>query len=217
MVQKQTLIINSQNKKDYNSFEYVLPNNIIFNKNDKISLESISLYNSFFNIEASRGNNVISLIWNADTTIQYNYVIPDGNYSVSQLNLWLQSKMAYDNLYLINNDADIVYYAEIQTEAILYSISLTLFPLPTSANAAILEYNKPTGATWDFPVSDKTPQLIINTGIGKLLGFTNNTYPLITQSENQFYTSNTVPQLSPVNSIIISCNLLNSSKFIKSK
>ena len=207
---KQTLIINSSNKKSDNTFEYVLPSNYIFKKNDTVALESISLYNSFFNIESNRGNNKISLIWNADTTVQYDYIVPDGNYSVEQLNFWLQSKMAYDNLYLLNDDGDIIYYAEIQIESSIYGISNTLYPLPTSANATTLGYTKPASATWDFPVSDKTPQLIIPIALGTLLGFSANTYPNTVQNSIQYFTSNLVPQLSPVNSIIICSNLLNS-------
>ena len=209
---KQTLILNSQNKKDFNSFEYVLPSNVQFKKNDKLALESISLYNSFFNIEASRNNNLVTLTWNADSIVEYNYVIPDGNYSVTQLNLWLQSKMAYDNLYMLTVDSEIVYYAEINTEPSLYATSLTLYNLPTSANATILSYTIPAGASWTFPVTnDKTPLLTLNIALGKLLGFTNGIYPTVVQTTTQIFMSDLVPQLSPTNSIILCCNLLNSA------
>jgi len=211
MSAKHTLILNSTNKINDNTYQYRLPNNITLSKNDKIGLESLSIYNSFFNIEASRGNNTISLIWNANTTVQYDWVIPDGNYSLDQLNLWLQSKMAYNNLYLINSDGDIVYYVEFLIEATKYAISLTCFPLPTSANATTLGYVKPSGATWNFPVSDKTTQITLSTGLGKLLGFTPSTYPNSIQSTTQVFYSDSAPQLSPVNSIIICCNLLNNS------
>jgi len=211
MTSKHTLIFNSTNKVNDSTFTYRLPNNIEFNKNCKIGLESMSIYNSFFNIEASRGNNTISIIWNANTTVQYDYVIPDGNYSVDQLNLWLQSKMAFDNLYCIDGDSNIVYFVEILTEPTMYGISLTCYALPTSANATILGYIKPSGASWSFPVSDKTTQVIINSGLSKLLGFAVATYPNAIQTTTQVNYSSLTPQMSPVNSIIVCCNLLNNT------
>lgn len=60
MTSKHTLILNSTNKTNDNTFTYRLPNNLLLSKNDRIGLESLSIYNSFFNITASRSNNTIS-------------------------------------------------------------------------------------------------------------------------------------------------------------
>ena len=59
----KTLVINSSNYVigSGNKFVYRFPNTVNFEAGSSIGLSSISIYNSTFNIEKSRGNNVIQL------------------------------------------------------------------------------------------------------------------------------------------------------------
>ena len=82
------------NSSDYtansgNTYTYSLPQNYKSNVGDQIGVSSDSMYNSTFNITASRGNNTIQLIWNSAIPVTYNLTIPDGYYSVSDINFFL--------------------------------------------------------------------------------------------------------------------------------
>jgi len=74
-----------------------------FKKEDKLSLYSFSMYNSFYNIsQAQYGNSNITFTW-FDGSV-YNWVIPDGYYSLSDLNLWLQQQFILNKLYCVNSN-----------------------------------------------------------------------------------------------------------------
>ena len=61
----KTLIINSSNyiSGSGNRFVYHFPNTVSFQAGSSIGMSSVSMYNSTFNIECSRGNNIINIIW----------------------------------------------------------------------------------------------------------------------------------------------------------
>jgi hypothetical protein len=88
--------------------------------------------------------------------------------------------------------------------------------MPTSANATTLGYSQPSGATWAYPASNQTPQLTFGTAFGSLIGMTAQTYPATIQSTNQSQISTITPIISPVNSYILTCNLINSKYSIPS-
>jgi hypothetical protein len=168
------------------------------------------MYNSTFNVTAARGNNVIQLIWNAGTITNYSFTIPDGYYSISDLNYFLQQQMILNNLYCTTNGgSQNVYFAELQINAVRYAVSLNLYYLPTAANAVALGYSIPAGATWTFPVSNKTPQVIINSAFGNLIGQNAGTYPSAVSAANVQFISTKTPVISPVDSYILTCNLIN--------
>jgi hypothetical protein len=212
-----TIVLNSTNKDANlsNRFVYNFPSTVRFSKNDTISLNSLSIYHSFFNVTAERGNNTISVIWNADTSVQYNYTIPDGNYSIPQLNYFLQFSMVSDDLYLINSSGDFVYYAEIVINSSEYGAEIRCFGLPTAADMATLGYTIPSGASWSNPVSTKTPQVIIPTNaMGILIGHVAGTFPTSVESTDQVFLSTITPQIAYVNCLTLTCSLLNSSHSI---
>ena len=81
----RTLVINSSNYVigSNNKFVYRFPNTINFSEGSTIGLSSISIYNSTFNVEKSRGNNLIQIIW---LGVTHNILIDDGYYSVNDIN-----------------------------------------------------------------------------------------------------------------------------------
>jgi hypothetical protein len=53
-----------------------------------VSIVSCSIYNNTFNISSSYGNNTITISW---LGTNYAYTFPDGYYSVSDLNSYVQA------------------------------------------------------------------------------------------------------------------------------
>lgn len=215
----QTIIINSQNyvHNSGNQYRYNFPSEVTFSKGAQVGLQSISLYNSTFNISSQFKNNEFTIIWNANTTTTINAVIPDGFYSPSDLNFLLQNVFITNNMYMLNADNNYVFFAELLPNAVRYAIQLNTFALPTAAQATTLGFTLPEGATWSLPTVSKSSQIKLNPGLGILLGFTEVKYPTMTfpvsstSSVSNVYLSNISPQVSTVNTYLITLNIINNS------
>ena len=107
-------------------------------------------------------------------------------------------------------------FMKLYKNSVRYALQLNAYYLPTSANATTLGYTKPSGATWSYPASNQTPQLTFNSSFGNLLGFSAQTYPATIQATNQSIVSTQTPIISPVNSYVLTCNLINSRYSIPS-
>lgn len=215
----RTIILNSTNyvAGSGNEFVYRFPSSVKFAEGDQIGLQSIAIYNSTFNVSSSLGNNSITLVWNASSPVSYTFTIPDGYYSVPQLNYFLQQKMVENKLYVVNSSSQNVYFAEIVVNEPRYAVSINLYPIPTSAEATTLGYTQPSGATWSYPAAGACPQLTLSSGFGSLLGFEAGTYPtLATESTTQQFISTQTPKLNVVDSYILTCSLIHNNYSIPS-
>ena len=206
----KTLIINSSNyvTGSGNKFVYRFPNTVSFQAGSSIGVSSISMYNSTFNIENSRGNNVINIIWLGMT---YTLTFEDGYYSVSDINFRIQQFCILNNLYVTSNSgANIVYFIELVVNSVRYSTQINVYAIPTEATALLVGYTKPT-SSWSYPSTATTPQIYLATqAFANLLGFSTGTFPSTTFSTTQSFLSTKTPVISPINSYIMTCNLLNS-------
>lgn len=211
-----TIILNSTHATSTGRFEYIFPSAVKFGADDEIALQSMSIYNSVFNVEAQRGNNKITVTFNALVPETADFVLDDGFYDVNAINSFIQHQCIARKWYMLNGDAAEsttkgVYFLDLLTNPSVYGVQLNTYVLPTEANAAALGYTKPEGATWDFPIADQTMQVeILTASFGNLIGFKTGTYPATIQSTDQNILSVKTPQISPVNSIILACNLINS-------
>lgn len=207
----RTIVINSSNYVlgSGNEYVYEFPSQLKFNENHKLGVSGVSIYNSTFNITARRGNNTLTFIWNADTTTTYTFTIPDGYYSVNQVNEFLQAQCILNNLYVTNASSQNVYFIQLITNSSRYSVQLNSFYLPTSAQATTLGYSKPSGATWNFPIAASTPQLTFNAIFGNLIGFEGGTYPSAVQTTNQEFISTKSPKLNVVDNYVMTCNMIS--------
>jgi hypothetical protein len=210
----KTVILNSNNyvQGSSNTFTYKFPTDFSFDKGSKIGLQSMSIYNSTFNISPELGNDTFIIIWNANITTTYYITIPPGYYTGDDLNYYMQNQFVARKLYMTaTNGTNYVYFTEIKTNSIRYAFQINTFALPTSAQAIALGYTMPTGAEWSLPTTSRSPQITFCAGLGVLLGITTYTFPPIsTVSTSQSYLSNIAPIISPINSYILTLSLLNS-------
>jgi hypothetical protein len=211
----KTIVINSSNYVigSGNRFEYRLPQTSYFPAGSGIGVSNIAIYNSIQNINEKRGNNLVTLNW---LGTEYTFKIENGYYSVSDLNHYLQNQCILNGLYVTaNSGADNVYFIELVINSIRYSTSLNLYVIPTDAQASSLGYTKPSNATWSYPVSPQTPSFTFGQQFGNLIGQTFGTYGK-NQYTNIQYLSTQTPVISPVDSLILTCNLINSKYSIPS-
>lgn len=200
------LILNSSNVINNNNsiFKYTFSNGS-FNiyENSEICISNIVIPYSWFNINQNYYNNAtIAYKWN---NIIYTCIFPNGFYLISDLNSYLQLYMISQNQYLTNiSSGTNIYYISIIQNTTYYSNQIILYPIPTSLPSG---YTAP--ANFVYSTTTQTPQLIIYYGIGLILGFLPSTYPLISQSSIYTMLSNITPNATPVNSIIVRCDIIN--------
>jgi hypothetical protein len=213
---KKTIVINSSNYVigSGNRYEYRLPQTSYFPAGSGIGVSNIAIYNSIQNINEKRGNNVVKFNW---LGTDYTFIIENGYYSVSDLNHYLQNQCILNGLYLTTkSNADNVYFIELVINSIRYSTSLNFYTIPTQEEASSLGYTKPSNAKWSYPVSPQTPSFTFGQQFGNLIGQTFGTFPPTLQSTNIQYLSTQTPVISPVDSLILTCNLINSKYSIPS-
>lgn len=209
------IIINSNNLVENgfnNTYQYNFPTGSVTFKDDQIAIAQISIYYSWFNISsqttgAQYNNNVFQYIWyDAGGATTYTVTLPDGFYEISDINAYLQYVFVTNGHYLVDGAGDFVYYMELKVNQTYYGVQLNSYPIPTGLPAG---WTNPAGMT--FPAVASTPQLIVlsTNNFADVIGFTAGTYPTVTQATNYSVLSSYTPQVTPINSIILTCSLLN--------
>ncbi|ETP00004.1 hypothetical protein F441_22575, partial [Phytophthora nicotianae CJ01A1] len=81
-------------------------------------------------ITAQRQNNSFKIIWPiAATTTTYSITLPDGTYSASDINNYLQYWSIQNNLYLTNNTTgEYYYFISCAENPSAYAIQFTMLP-----------------------------------------------------------------------------------------
>lgn len=203
ILNESNLIATSNN----NVYEYKFPNGSAEFKGARLALQSVQMYYSWFNISSSRGNNEFKFIHPvAAGYTTYTVTIPDGYYSIPALNSYLQNFLIANNLYLADPAGDYVYYLEIVENPTIYAVQLNTYLVPTALPGG--GWTDPSGL-FSFPAVSETPQLIVpSTNFTNLIGFNPGTYPAAPSAVDYSKASDYTPQISPVSSIILTCNLL---------
>ena len=212
----RTIVINSSNyvQGSGNQYTYYFPSSYTVKDGDQIGVANVSIYNSTFNITAARGNNRLQVKWSNGTT--YSLTLSDGYYGSSDLNYALQQLSITNNLYCTTSSGNYVYFLEIVQNSPLYALQINSYFIPTAATATTLGYSLPAGATWAFPATNTCPQLIITSSLGDILGFNAGSFPPTQQATSYQVTSTKTPKVSPIDSYILSCNMINSPLSIPS-
>lgn len=198
------IILNSTHavSGDPSTYIYKFPRGSINLRNASVAINNINLYYSWANISASLyQNNTFKLIVpdaSVPTFTEYDVVIPDGNYTIEQLNSFLQSWFIEHHMYHITSSGN-RYYMELKSNPITYQIQLISYDLPTSLPSGCSE---PSGATFSYPVqAGQQMSMSVTSGFAKLIGFKDGVY--------MDHSSDITPQMSPVSSVLVHCSLVN--------
>lgn len=208
-----TLVINATNATNQKHiFNYNFINgSFSCNEKTKISISSISIPYSWFNVSSFYNNNKFSITWIVGTTVTtYPVVLPDGFYSVTTINQFLQNFCIQNGFYLVNASGQNVYYFDLSYNPAYYAVQLLLFPIPISLPVG---WSQPSNFA-GYPSVVRCPQFILPaTGsISSIIGFApNTTYGLLSTTNGQTFLSTLVPQGSIVNSVIVRCSLVENN------
>lgn len=173
----------------------------------EIGVEAIHIYNSFYNVSTEYNNNQISIKW---LGVTYNFILPNGYYSVADLDLFIQNQCFVNNLYLTDGEIN-MYFIQMKINPVRYGTEINCLLIPSVLPQT---YTIPANATWNLPITGETPQIFFNASFGKLIGFSGNQYYPATPSLSPIsFDSNIVPEIHTVSSVIVTCNLVNNDKF----
>jgi hypothetical protein len=201
-----TLVLNSKNVigSNNNIFQYQFLNGFKIGDNAEISVSAAQIPYSWYNVSYFYQNTKFNLIFpTGTTTATLNITIPDGFYTVNDLQSYIEQVCITNNYYLINTAGNYVYYVNLSYNISAYKIQLISSLVPTTL---------PVGWTnpgWTLPTVTRCPQFVVlDNFFGKLIGFNIGTYPTTTTS-NFSKVSDYTPLGSNVNSIVLRCNLVS--------
>lgn len=217
----RTIILNSGNIVPNSSnsrlkFDFNEP--LKLRQGDKIAVASVNLYKSWNNIDTTLYNNAtfqylwfdISGVLNQTITIN----IPDGYYTIENIQLFIESQMYANKHYLYNTVTfENQYFINFKANEVLYAFQLYVYPIPdTLLDGGTTLYTKPSDV-WSLPTIPTTPQIIFSPiyKTNEILGFEYGTYPSAPSRYLSTMTGGIIPQLNPVSSIILTCNLCSNT------
>jgi hypothetical protein len=189
-------------------FRYHFLGNQSFDESFEVALASSNIYYSWINVGTSYNNNLgFNYIWIDGTT--WNVALPNGNYTVEDLNNIMWFTMQINGHYLIDNTNPEVpinhFYLGMLINTVFYAVELDAIALPTTLPA---NWAYPVGAAPAWVTSMITPQFDITAiGFGKVIGFNPGEYPPTPQTTNYAILSQFVGTVNPVSSVLINCDL----------
>lgn len=166
---------------------------------DRIAVSSVTVPYSTFNVSAAYGNNSFSYRYNGT-----NFAVDmlDGFYDMTDFNAMLQAAFVRNGHYLIDNVGDYWFPGSLAYNPSLYAIQFTALPIPATVPVG---YTNPANFS---PAATTSIQLVIpDTPVKAIFGFSPGIYPAAPSATLYNVVSDQVPVGSPLNSIVIRCNL----------
>lgn len=200
----RTNLVSSVNN---NVYRYDFPGNASFGETDQIAISSVSIYNSFFNISTDYNNTFFQYrFYFGATSNIFNVIMPEGFYSISDINAYLQSIFITNSHYLIDGNGNFVYFMSLQENLTTYKVDLICQPVPTVLPAG---WSTPVGFP-GLPLVARVPEFIVpNTNITKIFGFNAATYPPAPQATTYSAASTFTPQITDITSVLMATNVVN--------
>jgi hypothetical protein len=132
-----TLVLNSQNVigTGNNTYKYdFIKGNFTIPEDSEVMVANVQLPYSFYNIKSAYNNNQFNLYWPTGTSTNNTYTItlPDGFYTTTSLNFFLQQYCITNGLYLVNDSGQNVYSFSIQYNSYQYGNQITTTLVPSS-------------------------------------------------------------------------------------
>jgi hypothetical protein len=187
------------------------------------------MYYSTFNITASQNNNLFYYVW-VDGSVNA-VLFPDGFYDADAINNFLHFTMVQNRHFLVDATGNFVYFITITINANVYGIEFNCFPMSV-ALATTNGWVLPSGATWVIPTNIIVSMVeIVANAFREIVGFNAGYYPqgsptyaiatiagvppaqtqVPAYTSVQTFVSQNIPQITPLSSYILTCNLINNN------
>ena len=218
-----TLVLNSSNVSNTNTnttFKYNFIQGGFRVQDMEMCISSITIPYSFYNVSSYYNNRTFSLVFpTAATTTTISITLPEGFYTVTDINSYIQQVCIDYGAYLIDSTGNYVYYQQLVYNTTYYAVQLLLFSVPTTLPTG---YSYATaGASGSIytsaiklPTTAYVPRfsLASSGSIATIIGFAAGaTYPAAVTTTSQSIKSTLTPVGSTVNSLIMQCSLVNNA------
>ncbi|GMF18603.1 unnamed protein product [Phytophthora lilii] len=198
------------------TWKYAFPGSAADFRDVVCAVQSITMYNSEYNIDAMQFQNTSFKIEvpTAATTSIISINLPDGIYSYDDINRSIQTAFVNAGAYLIDPTGNNVFFSKLSETSVYYACQVDFSPTPTTlptlggtwTRSATGLYSAGTG----LPTTTRVPRLLIdNAEFGKVLGLASGTYPAASATVASAQLSNVIPQIHPTTrSYIVRCDLI---------
>jgi hypothetical protein len=203
------LVLNSNNVvsgSNNTRYKYTFNSPLEILDEAEMTIANITMPYSWFNITTINDNKQINVMFPIPSGAfnSYTFIMPNGFYSVVDINAYLQQQMIANGLYLINELGDNVFYIQLLYNPTYYAVQIILQIVPSA-----LPTNWTAPSTWNgFPsTATRSPTISFSRNLFTLLG-----YPFLTLGTgtgDYSFLSSLVPQGSVVNSLVIRSNIIN--------
>ena len=203
-----------------NTLVYQFPTSAQF-KTHSIALQSISVYYSWMSISSALGNNTFTFqIYPADAwAVTYTVVIPDGAYSIADLNSYFKYWSIEHGLYMVDDvTGEYAYFASFSVNAVKYAVEIQTkcSEAPPGWTLAATYPVHAGGARWNpvltFPAG-------FNLIVGYSAGFATDAnsgglsasptaHGGVIAGTTIAYLSSVAPQVQPNSSVLVSCSAI---------
>ena len=188
---------NVSNTTTNTSFKYNFINGGFTCKDSEMCVSNVTLPYSFYNVSSYYNNKTFSLSFpTAATFTSYSFTLPDGFYTVSTINNYIQQVCIDNGAYLIDSSGNFVYFIQLVYNIAYYSVQLLTFLVPN----AIGTYTRPSSGLYSLtgtglPTTASTPKLVLASSgsIKDIIGFLAGTFPPTTQTASWNTSSTLTP------------------------
>lgn len=196
------LVLNSNNSIDNTTYRFDFKENFTIHEDAEICISNIQIPYAWYNITKAYNNNFFEYVW---LSVTYPVSIPNGFYTITDINAYLQKTMILNNHYLIDSTGNYVYYLILLYNQATYGVQIIASLIPTSLPTG---YTSPVGFV--FPVTTQCPQFIVENynNFGIIIGFVSGFYPSVNTS-NASILNTLTPLGTNVNSLIVRCSLVD--------
>ncbi|GMF66250.1 unnamed protein product [Phytophthora lilii] len=154
----------------YNStWKYSFPGSAADFKDVACAVQSISMYNSEYDIDATQfSNNSFKIdVPTAGTTSTVSVILPDGLYSYSDTNRSIQTALVNAGAYLINPSGENGFYIQLTENSVYYAAQFDFSATPTTLPTAGGTWTRPASGPYSsggtgLPTTTRVPRLIID-------------------------------------------------------
>jgi len=204
-----------------NLYTYNFPSGSVNFKNAKIAVQSIIIPYSWLNVNGTFYNNasfnILMPVKIAGSTVisTVSITIPNGFYTLQNINQYMQAQLVSNGYYLINGSSQNIFYIEFVVNTQLNNVQMNSYVVPTTLPSG---YSYGATATWGVAgvgslpsTANLVPQLqTLSNNFGSLIGFApSSTFPASNSSSTTVSTASTiVPQITPVQSVYCGVSLV---------
>lgn len=215
-----TLCLNSSNVvsgSNNTSFKYNFLGGNFQAKDFEICIGSLTIPYAWYNVSSFYSNTTFSITFPTTASISttVNVVLPDGFYSVNDIQNYIQQICLANGFYLIDSAGNFVFYTYLTYSSTYYKVQLVQTLVPTS-----LPVGWTLPSNWQgFNALSRTPTLVLASSgsIATIIGFAPNaSYPTVPSATNYNILSTTTPVGSTVNSLVVRCSLVNNNIIVPS-